>query len=1245
MKQVSLILILLLFQTLCFEISAQGGLYVSKPSGGSWNNPDTWEGGVVPPSGSNVLVTGPVTVQGSVTCRKLSLSPDGSLANLTGTCAGVTITDTLFNEGLITTNVPDYYCYGERLTIDIRGDIIRPGRFRPTRLYISEAKTHAFYNPGNDTIWSWVQFRDSSTLLCHDPVIFGNRVINAFIDLNRNDLVTVAGCSMEYSATDKPYRSEIVNARTIYAEKGSLIGNNETQNFLIYGDSIFLHGYVTTAGISFYGNVFNFDTLANYGEKWKYIQGDFVNTGAIINNTGWHVSHSIQVTGNILNTGSWYTAWLVLSGKKTRNIQLNSGVSDAVYFTDTMTLSGYNTLPALIPYPWSNPSPTCTIDKNATLVISNPQINSAVISYGRIRSSNSDNATWYELPLPHASVLRKTGSPINSIQADSYSRQYHPFIRSGLKHWWVFTNNPRNYTNMLEHAYFAYTDDEAENLDEAQIKAFYSVDGGLTWKWCSSYQVNTHDNWIRVNNIPSAAQFVFAVERIDSLLSPSLGVSSVNPKKIGTGSNNPSFLSIEGKGFTNATKVLFRNKERTFTPDTVFLTGLHGSSIKAVLRPPKTGKTEYYDLVVFNPDQPEIIVPSAIEVNPYSYAIPWFVLGGRDRTLANRWQTFEFSYGNTGLADAWGVPVFFAVKDQQNMEVAFPDVTPELPSYAYELNHAFLRDSSLYFMVDSLFEEPGPWRIYGFYIPNIPARTSEVSRIKIKAPDDIDLQAWIINPYQPDISFVGVGSYKDGTSLNACLTAFAMKSFAMNIVGQLPGIGCVSSLADKYFDPVGYVTGTNQNEDNGWGSILWSASSWALAIGNCAADIVPVAKAVKIAAGIASFVADIKENYDADQKCRNKYDRKRLRTRTVFSVDPNEKIGNPGSGDAHFVNNSEMNYTIFFENKSSATASALEVFISDTLDPALFDLSRLRFTRFAFGNTNVSISEDTLSVTRVLDLAPEKDILLSFHAETDTITGIVHWSFRSLDRITGELTEDPDAGFLPPNVSSPEGEGSVSFTVPLRNNLPDNTVIRNKACIVFDLNEPIVTNTFTNIVDNTPPVSSINASYSENDAQILIAVDGTDAASGIASFSITVSHNDEEPFPWTTFYSLREGIFTPPENGTWKFFSRSTDFAGNKESADNLPMAQVVVNNLRAPSLPSGGIEIFPNPAYTSISITLHTMEPVHYEIISSEGNCMKKGYLRQAKEEIDISSLPAGVYIVKVIRNNSVTTRRIVVL
>jgi hypothetical protein len=80
------------------------------------------------------------------------------------------------------------------------------------------------------------------------------------------------------------------------------------------------------------------------------------------------------------------------------------------------------------------------------------------------------------------------------------------------------------------------------------------------------------------------------------------------------------------------------------------------------------------------------------------------------------------------------------------------------------------------------------------------------------------------------------------------------------------------------------------------------------------------------------------------------------------------------------------------------------------------------------------------------------------------LTGRVRWTLLCLDPDTGLPPEDPLAGFLPPNDSTGRGEGHVSFTVRPKINVPNGTVLTNKASIVFDANPAIETNLVTNVV-------------------------------------------------------------------------------------------------------------------------------------------------------------------------------------
>src|SRR6185369_12783301 len=66
------------------------------------------------------------------------------------------------------------------------------------------------------------------------------------------------------------------------------------------------------------------------------------------------------------------------------------------------------------------------------------------------------------------------------------------------------------------------------------------------------------------------------------------------------------------------------------------------------------------------------------------------------------------------------------------------------------------------------------------------------------------------------------------------------------------------------------------------------------------------------------------------------------------------------------------------------------------------------------------------------------------------------------DRHRHVEVHDARPGYPPPNVTSPEGEGEMLFTVSLKPGPGLGTTVCNNASIVFDFNAPIVTNDFCN---------------------------------------------------------------------------------------------------------------------------------------------------------------------------------------
>ncbi|MCK5801641.1 MAG: exo-alpha-sialidase, partial [Lentisphaeria bacterium] len=182
----------------------------------------------------------------------------------------------------------------------------------------------------------------------------------------------------------------------------------------------------------------------------------------------------------------------------------------------------------------------------------------------------------------------------------------------------------------------------------------------------------------------------------------------------------------------------------------------------------------------------------------------------------------------------------------------------------------------------------------------------------------------------------------------------------------------------------------------------------------------------------------------------------------VAACDPNEKMGPQGVGDQHAIAaDAVMNYTILFENKPSATAPASTVLVTDVLDDNL-DPRRFRLGEIAFGDTIIQIPDNSPFFFKTIALENGMDLLVL--ATIDPVTKIASWELRTIDPATGQTPANPMLGFLPPNDENHIGEGRVTFIIAPAADVPDGTVIRNQASIIFDANEAILTNETDNLI-------------------------------------------------------------------------------------------------------------------------------------------------------------------------------------
>ena len=292
----------------------------------------------------------------------------------------------------------------------------------------------------------------------------------------------------------------------------------------------------------------------------------------------------------------------------------------------------------------------------------------------------------------------------------------------------------------------------------------------------------------------------------------------------------------------------------------------------------------------------------------------------------------------------------------------------------------------------------------------------------------------------------------------------------------------------------------------------------------------------------------------------------------LCSADPNDKVGDSGAGgETHYISGAPpLPYTIFFENKPDATAPAGEVVITDQLDPNKYDLRTFQLGPIYFGNRSVQPPAFVSEYHAEVDLRPEKDIIVRVDAELNKETGLVTWRFNSIDPQTLQPHTNPLAGFLPPNQTAPEGEGSVMFLIQPKAELASGTELHNSATIFFDQNTPIDTGDWLNTLDNTPPSSQVNtlaATQSSNSFPVSWA--GTDADSGLNSFTVYYAEDGGPYQPWLIKTPDTSGTFTGQPGKTYAFYTIAHDKTGNPEDPPTDGNGQIVPDATTQVAVPS----------------------------------------------------------------------------
>ncbi|MBY0524350.1 MAG: pre-peptidase C-terminal domain-containing protein [Gemmataceae bacterium] len=272
--------------------------------------------------------------------------------------------------------------------------------------------------------------------------------------------------------------------------------------------------------------------------------------------------------------------------------------------------------------------------------------------------------------------------------------------------------------------------------------------------------------------------------------------------------------------------------------------------------------------------------------------------------------------------------------------------------------------------------------------------------------------------------------------------------------------------------------------------------------------------------------------------------------KVLSACDPNYVTGPAGFGAANFIDptGQTFGYRIQFQNDPNlATAPAQEVIITHQLDADL-DWSTFQLGSFGFGSLVVNVPEGRQNYqTRVKYQNQDgSDLLVDFSAEVNLETGVATFTLRSVDPETGALPAGVFDGFLPVEDGSGRGDGFVTYTIQPKAGLASGTTIDQQASIVFDTNDPIATNTFTNTVDVGTPTSSVNALPAvTNTTSFLVTWSGNDGSgSGIAAYDVYVRDNTGAFTLWKDDTTQTSATYAGTFGHTYSFYSIATDNVG-----------------------------------------------------------------------------------------------------
>jgi len=1257
--------------SLALAASLNAQTITSTSTGGLWNSGSTWVGGVVPTASHDVVINGPVQVNGNVPCRNLTVSSSGVLENL--------------------------YAYG--FTLTVHGNVINSGviRLNPVSHWANYFGLTILGNITNNGTWTPSQTTFAGTLVQEVTLLSGKKLEGAFVDSDSLSLVR-AKSNLHFTSTFNLQKSTLdLQNYSLTLEGSGNISNGKVTNTAdvrLIGGALLsdiryvgapnLRGLVQIgSGVILEGTVTIVDTLQNlyaYGFTLT-VHGNVINSGVIRLNpvSHWANYFGLTILGNITNNGTWTPSQTTFTGRIPQELTLLIGKTfdGAFAYTDSL-----NQVKAKSDLVFTN---TLNLQKGVmdmqvfllTLQGSGNVFNGKVMNTRDIRitvGAHLSDVTYVGNVNLRGLVHIKSGvtfegtvTIVDTLQNQA-SYGHTLTIRGNIINNGVIRLNPvYHWANYLGLAISG------------------SITNNGTWTTNEVNLTGSGSRTILARGVTSTIRSTGTKVSLsgDNFL-PNLTV--VSPSRCilenGTLRVEPGTISgtLENRGQITTRRRITTTQDYGYFAATVRI--VTGSGLDTLTffshghQVPQTFANAVKSWWRVSP------IPSAVKGTIASLTLSY-----TDAELGSHNESNIQLYHSADSGKSW-TQVSTSLNTTRNATANTIAVT-SVPAWGDFLVSAVADPISVRpSIVVSVIGSPqirvlAPNRYTVHYVNNsdfptddflLAVNVGEGIRILRTEHPQADGKLEVV-PFDSlsfegeDSTFVfyaaGMGSREERT-FNIIATANAIglgKTSGVLIepltitVGSILVKAAVTYAAVKTIDWVGRKaiewTGPTPEEKRFWESRFntipeeikqeTTKKEWAMKkisskiiskITGVAGTPITLTRAVlrnlwnlgpnlrrKIFGAIQRDLEVTKETetIDGESYQTEITGTTQMKTQRVTSWDPNEKVAPSGYGSQGFISTvGRMNYRILFENLKTAQAPAWRVIIVDTLrseyDPATVE----------FGNTSHDSAHYQWKMTR---------------------TGnILRWEIEGIE--------------LPPNKTPPEGEGYVTFTVMPKDNLASGTAFRNRAEIVFDLNKPILTNTVVNTLDFTPPTTtmrSLPATHSRDSLVVKWQSSDGPAGSGIESVALFAS-KDGGPFVQVGM-TFADSITVKVTNGEYKFYGLAVDNVGNIESQRPALVQTLVLGVVKVKEEPLVPFvfalhQNYPNPfnPTTTIEFSLahHARATLTiYDVLGRSVTKLVDEERDAGKYKViwDATRFSSGVYFLRLQAGDFVETKRLVLI